>query len=100
MNAELYILWDASTIWGLMALRAAQAFALPCRLVKAQEIAQGLLSGKPPAMLLVPGGAARLKCAALGRAGREAIRAYVRAGGRYLGFCGGAASPPAAKRRG
>ena len=90
MNAELYILWDASTIWGLMALRAAQAFALPCRLVKAQEIAQGLLSGKPPAMLLVPGGAARLKCAALGRAGREAIRAYVRAGGRYLGFCGGA----------
>lgn len=90
MNTELYILWDASTIWGLMALRAAQAFALPCRLVKATAIAQGLLSGKPPAMLLVPGGAARLKCAALGRAGREAIRQYVREGGQYLGFCGGA----------
>jgi hypothetical protein len=90
MCTGLYILWDASTIWGLMALRAAQAFALPCRLVKAQEIAQGLLSGKPPHILLVPGGSARLKCQALGQQGREAIRQYVAQGGHYLGFCGGA----------
>lgn len=73
-----------------MAWRAVRALGLPCRLVKTQEIAQGLLSGKTPALLLVPGGTARLKAAALGTLGMEALREYVAEGGRYLGFCGGA----------
>ena len=99
------ILWDASHIWGLMAWRAVRALGLPCRLVKGKEIAEGAYLGKPgksapcgaasangenTALLLVPGGNARLKAAALGDAGRETVRSWVAAGGNYLGFCGGA----------
>ncbi|MFT4301176.1 MAG: BPL-N domain-containing protein [Desulfovibrio sp.] len=106
------ILWDSSHIWGLMAWRAVRAMGLPCRLVKGKEIAQGALLGKPhrsrasaegqqvapadknpegrAALLLVPGGNARLKAAGLGEAGRDAVRQWMEAGGNYLGFCGGA----------
>lgn len=95
-----------------MAWRAVRAMGLPCRLVKGREIAQGALLGKPPrsqasgqsqrvapadknsggraALLLVPGGNARLKAAGLGDAGRDAVRQWMEAGGNYLGFCGGA----------
>ena len=95
-----------------MAWRAVRAMGLPCRLVKGKEIAQGALLGKPQrfhasgagqqfapedknpanraALLLVPGGNARLKAAGLGEAGRTAIRRWMEAGGNYLGFCGGA----------
>ena len=95
-----------------MAWRAVRAMGLPCRLVKGQEIAQGILLGKPQrfhasgeaqqvaatdknaadraALLLVPGGNARLKAAGLGDAGRAAVRQWMEAGGNYLGFCGGA----------
>ncbi len=95
-----------------MAWRAVRAMGLPCRLVKGQEIAQGILLGKPQrfhasgeaqlsaatdknaadraALLLVPGGNARLKAAGLGEAGRAAVRQWMQAGGNYLGFCGGA----------
>ncbi|MDD4701300.1 MAG: BPL-N domain-containing protein [Desulfovibrio sp.] len=105
------ILWDSSHIWGLMAWRAVRAMGLPCRLVKGKEIAQGALLGKPhrflasgagqqsapegknlanrAALLLVPGGNARLKAASLGEAGRAAVRQWMEAGGNYLGFCGG-----------
>lgn len=86
----LYILWDESQIWGLLAWRGAQSLGLPYRLVRAEEIRQGLLAGKPPAMLLVPGGTARLKSEALGPQGMRAIRDYVAGGGHYLGICGGA----------
>lgn len=87
---KLYILWDESHIWGLIAWRFAQTMGLPYQLVKGKEIAHGVLSGKPPAMLLVPGGSARLKAQALGAKGRKAIAAYVAGGGHYLGICGGA----------
>ena len=94
----VYVLWDASHIWGLMAWRALRGMGLPCRLVKGQEIADGVLLGKPgrgapaarPALLLVPGGSARHKALALGEQGREAIRHWLADGGAYLGFCGGA----------
>ena len=90
------ILWDASHIWGLMAWRAVCALGLPCRLMKAKEIAEGALLGKQDGqvhqtpLLLVPGGSARLKAAALGAQGRDAIRRWLANGGKYLGFCGGA----------
>lgn len=90
----LYILWDESHIWGLIAWRAAAAMGLPYQLVKGKDIAQGVLSGKsssiPPGLLLVPGGTARLKALSLGKKGCEAIRQYVAKGGQYLGICGGA----------
>ena len=85
---DIAIFWDASQLWGLLVWRAAEAFGLPYRLVKAKEIAQGALSDKT-SLLLVPGGTARHKSAALGEKGREAVRAWVRGGGCYVGFCGG-----------
>lgn len=91
MSSEsLYILWDESQIWGLLAWRGALGLGLPYRLVRAKEIKEGLLAGKAPAMLLVPGGTARLKSEALGPQGMQAVRDYVAGGGHYLGFCGGA----------
>lgn len=98
---SVYVLWDASHIWGLMAWRALRAMGLTCRLVKGKDIADGVLLGKKggrapdgqdiqPALLLVPGGSARHKAMALGQKGREAICSWLYAGGSYLGFCGGA----------
>lgn len=89
-SPSLYILWDESQIWGLLAWRGALGLGVPYRMVRAEEIRQGLLADKPPAVLLVPGGTARLKSEGLGTEGMQAIRAYVEAGGHYLGFCGGA----------
>lgn len=85
---DIAIFWDASQLWGLLVWRAAEAFGLPYRLVKAKEIAQGALSDKT-SLLLVPGGTARHKSAALGEKGREAVRAWVRGGGRYVGSAAG-----------
>lgn len=81
-----------------MAWRAVRALGLPCRLVKAQEIAEGPFLRKPSAgggqsassLLLVPGGNARLKARALGAKGRQVVRRWLAQGGQYLGFCGGA----------
>ena len=94
-ESSVHILWDASHIWGLMAWRALRALGVPSRLVKAKEIAEGALSGKPgrdgrARLLLAPGGSAGRKARLLGPAGREAVRDFVRNGGAYLGFCGGA----------
>ena len=92
--APIHILWDSAHIWGLMAWRAVRVLGLPCRLVKGQEIAEGAFLRKPgpgeAALLLVPGGNARLKAQALGPDGLETVRRWVAQGGRYLGFCGGA----------
>ena len=41
-------------------------------------------------LLIVPGGWASDKTAALGQEGRDAVREFVRSGGSYLGICGGA----------
>ncbi len=90
MKPIIYILWDASHIWGLMVLHTLQSLGLPHRLVTAHDITHGLLLRKPPALLLVPGGTASIKARALGVKGRAAICDYVQAGGKYFGFCGGA----------
>lgn len=89
------MLWDSSHIWGFMALRSLWSLGFPIRLLKGREIAHGALFRKTEdggrfCMLLVPGGPAAPKCEALGEDGREAVREYLKQGGRYLGFCGGA----------
>ncbi len=81
------ILWDASSLWGYLALHAMRSAGLPHRLLKGKDIAQAGVAGK---VLLAPGGSARRKAAALGPEGCEAVRRFVSGGGRYLGFCGGA----------
>lgn len=88
--SQLYILWDDSHIWGLIAIRAARAMGIAHRIVTGSDIASGLLASSPPAMLFVPGGSARHKAESLGGKGLEAIRSYVAAGGHYFGVCGGA----------
>ena len=88
--AVLHILWDASHIWGLLAVRAARALDIPYRLIRGVDIAGGLFQLERPSLLFVPGGNARHKAESLGRAGLGAIRSYVTEGGNYLGFCGGA----------
>ncbi|MGE4293005.1 MAG: BPL-N domain-containing protein [Desulfovibrio sp.] len=86
----IYIYWDESHFWGLMARRALLSWGIAHQLVRGTEIAHGLLADNPPALLLVPGGWARGKAERLGPAGVEAVRAWVHGGGAYLGFCGGA----------
>lgn len=87
---EIEILWDESHIWGLMALRGFKSLGFKCRLVKTKDIADARALGKRGGALVVPGGNARRKAEGLGRRGLEAIRRFVRDGGLYLGFCGGA----------
>ena len=105
--STLLVLWDESHLWGLLLARALQALDLPHEFVLGADVAARLAaSGKAhPAMFVVPGGNARAKALALGPEGRKAVREYVRKGGHYLGFCGGAGlalswvdlAPPKAK---
>lgn len=88
--SSIYILWDESHFWGLLVRRALSSWGINHRLVRGHEIAQGLLAGKPPKLLIVPGGWARGKARSLGKAGITAIQRFVEQGGNYLGFCGGA----------
>lgn len=88
--SSIFLLWDDSQIWGLLAWRALAHFGLPFKVVTAAQVAGGLLSAESPAVLVAPGGTARRKFEHLGEAGVAAVRAYVAGGGSYLGFCGGA----------
>lgn len=87
---SIALLWDESHLWGLLAWRGLTALGARPWMVRACHVAGGALDAQPPAVLLVPGGWAGHKAAALGEAGRSAIRRYVAQGGRYLGICGGA----------
>jgi len=80
--------WDESFLWGLMAYRALQNLGLPFDLVRSDDIKNGCL--KYYKMLFVPGGWASNKKKALSDNGIEEIREFVKNGGNYLGFCGGA----------
>lgn len=92
--SSIHIYWDESHFWGLLVQRALEKWGIPHRLVRAEEIAQGALSGKldgeKPRILMVPGGRARGKLERLGPDGAKAIRDFVDSGGAYVGFCGGA----------
>ena len=79
---------DESFLWGLMAYKALKANGLPFELIRAEDIKKGRL--KNYAMLFVPGGWASNKIKALGGKGLSEIKKFVRSGGNYLGFCGGA----------
>ena len=88
---SIFILYDHSHIWGLMAYKSLSQLGFLCRLIKAQDIAEAdILSKHTPKLLIVPGGNAKLKSMALGDKGKYNILKYVRSGGNYLGFCGGA----------
>ncbi len=87
---SLALFWDESHLWGVLLRRALLAMNAPVTMLKAEHIRAGALDALAPDILLAPGGWARLKALALGQDGRDAIRAFVNAGGTYVGFCGGA----------
>jgi len=82
------MLWDESYLWGVMAHAALKSSGLSCDLLRAEDVRKGALSDY--SLLFVPGGWASNKMKALGSEGVEAIKQFVREGGSYLGFCGGA----------
>jgi len=90
MAAPFLVLWDHSHLWGLLLCRGLAALGAPFYPVTCADVAGGTLWRDPPRALLVPGGFARRKFAALGPAGTAAIRDYVASGGTYFGTCGGA----------
>src|SRR5512134_2605005 len=81
-------LWDESFLWGVMASRALRTAGLPFELIRSEDIRQGCLSRY--AAVFVPGGWASNKLKALGEEGAANILRFVREGGSYIGFCGGA----------
>jgi len=108
---RVFVVWDDSHLWGLLVLRSLRALGVPHGILRAHDIAEGALSGKPgacgpsnggsaisgggspaqaPSLLIAPGGWARGRAQRLGPAGLAAIRGFVARGGSYLGFCGGA----------
>ncbi len=82
------LLWDESFLWGLMAYKALSAARLPFELVRSEDIKKGIL--EECALLFVPGGWASNKIKTLGPDGTARIKEFIRSGGNYLGFCGGA----------
>jgi len=81
-------LWDESFLWALMAYRSFKALGLDPVIVTSADVRAGALDGFD--ILFVPGGWASDKTVALGEVGAEAVRGFVRGGGSYMGFCGGA----------
>jgi hypothetical protein len=96
---SLALFWDESHLWGVLLRRALLAMNAPVTMLKAEHIRAGALDALAPDILLAPGGWARLKALALGQDGRDAIRAFVNAGGTYVGFCGGAGLALASENR-
>ena len=88
MPNRVAFFWDESFLWGLMAMRSLRGLGVEAEAVTSAEIRDGRLGAFD--ILFVPGGWASDKTAALGEAGREAVREFVRSGGSYIGFCGGA----------
>jgi len=85
---KIALLWDESFLWGLMAVKSFRSLGLKPEIVTAADVKDGALGGFD--VLFVPGGWASDKTVSLGPEGADAIREFVRAGGGYLGFCGGA----------
>ncbi|MFZ5587773.1 MAG: BPL-N domain-containing protein [Thermodesulfobacteriota bacterium] len=83
-----HLLYSTGGLWSLWTFNACRAAGWDIAPIGAAEIAAGGLAGAR--VVVIPGGWPALKRAALGEAGAAAVRAFVSAGGAYLGFCGGA----------
>ena len=87
-KGAIAFLWDESFLWGIMAYKALREAGLPFRLIRAADIGTGSLLDC--SALVVPGGWASNKIKVLGEPGISGIRQFVKEGGMYIGFCGGA----------
>lgn len=72
----------------MMAYRALEDAGLGFDLIRAGDVREGRLHDY--AAVFVPGGWASNKLKSLGVQGAEEIKEFVRSGGAYVGFCGGA----------
>jgi hypothetical protein len=88
MFPKIALYWDESYLWGLLALKTLRKLGVPVRPVTSAQVRTGMLDYFD--LLVVPGGWASDKTAALGQEGHDALRGFVRNGGSYLGICGGA----------
>ncbi len=88
MQPKAAFLWDESFLWGIMAYDALKTCSLSFDLIRADSIKKGRLSDYK--MLFVPGGWASNKLKSLGEKGIDEIKEFVKNGGNYAGFCGGA----------
>jgi hypothetical protein len=88
MFPKIALYWDESYLWGLLALKTLRKLGVPVRPVTSDQVRAGRLDYFD--LLIVPGGWASDKAAALSQEGRDALREFVRNGGSYLGICGGA----------
>ncbi len=94
-ESSVAFLWDESFLWGLMAYKSLKGINLPFNLIRAADVRDGAL--REYRLLFVPGGWASNKSSALGEGGIKEIQDFVRGGGSYLGFCGGAGLATGAK---
>ncbi len=79
---------DESYLWGLVLLRTLRKLGVKAHTLTSAQVRAGGLEYFD--LLVVPGGWASDKSAALGPDGKEAIKDFVAGGGSYLGICGGA----------
>lgn len=86
--SKVAFFWNESFLWGLMSCKALRANGLSFDLIRSDDIRKGKL--KDYSMLFVAGGWASNKLKSLGDDGVSEIKKFVRGGGNYLGFCGGA----------
>lgn len=84
---DINILWDGSPLWGHLVLNAVIQMGLSYDIITAKELC---LYGIGAKILIVPGGSSKLKLKSLGDKGMAVVQSFVREGGIYLGFCGGA----------
>lgn len=87
-SAPARLLWDAGGLWSLWTLEACRAQGWDIAPISSAQLRAGGLDQAQ--VLVMPGGWPALKRDALGEAGAARIKAFLEAGGRYLGFCGGA----------
>ncbi|HDM78591.1 MAG TPA: hypothetical protein ENG51_19330 [Deltaproteobacteria bacterium] len=85
---KLAILWNESFLWGLITFWSCKSAGIPFDLVNSDQIKRDILDNYQ--ILLVPGGWAAQKGKSLGDTGKQKVREFIRSGGSFLGFCGGA----------
>ncbi len=88
---QISLYWNHSHIWGFLVWHSLHSLGLPFKILTAQDILKDGIHSK---LLIVPGGSAKLKSKDLYKdnkqQGHEIIKNFVKTGGNYLGFCGGA----------
>lgn len=90
MKPIIALFWDESHLWGLLLWHFLKHCQANFCVLSGQDIAENKLNQLKPKWLIVPGGWASLKYKKLGSKGQKYLQEYLKEGGNYLGFCGGA----------